>query len=108
MREADGLAMSSRNAYLSDAQRTAAAGIYATLEAARGSIEAGERDAEVIRNAMRKSFAAEPLFELNYAEVVDTESFTPVDRIESDVILPVAVNVGETRLLDNVKVKIRP
>lgn len=106
VREADGLAMSSRNAYLSPAQRAAAARIYATLEAARLSIETGERDAGVVRHAMRESLSAEPLFELNYAELVDAESFRSVDTIESDVVLPVAVDVGGTRLLDNVRVKI--
>ncbi len=106
VREADGLAMSSRNAYLSPEQRTAAGRISAALRAAAASIEAGERDPRVVRRAIHESFAAEPLFTINYAEVVDAGTFRPVDSIESDVILPVAVDVGGTRLLDNLRVEI--
>ncbi len=104
VREADGLAMSSRNAYLSPEQRAAAARIHATLRAAAEAIQAGTRDARAVREVMRDSLSAEPLFELNYAEIVDAETFRPVDTIESDVILPVAVDVGGTRLLDNLRV----
>ncbi len=53
---------------------------------------------------MLANLEAEPLFELNYAQIVDAETFQPVDTIESDVILPIAVDVGGTRLLDNLRV----
>jgi pantoate--beta-alanine ligase len=107
VREDDGLAMSSRNAYLSAEERAAAGRIYRTLRAAARRIEAGERDPQVIRRLLRERLAAEPLFDLDYAEVVAPETFEPVTRIESDVVLPVAVRVGRTRLLDNVTVKLR-
>lgn len=105
VREADGLAMSSRNAYLSAEERSAAARIHRALQEARRLIESGERDAAAVRDSLRAGLGAEPLFDINYAEVVDAESFRRVERIDSDVILPVAVDVGGTRLLDNVKVE---
>jgi pantoate--beta-alanine ligase len=107
VREDDGLAMSSRNAYLSPEERAAAARIYRTLRAAARRIEAGERDPQAVRRLMRERLGAEPLFDLDYAEVVDPETFEPVETIESDVVLPVAVGVGGTRLLDNVTVRVR-
>ena len=106
VREEDGLAMSSRNAYLTTEERRASALIFATLEAARRSIVAGERDAGVVREAMRHSLAGEPLFTLDYAEVVDAESFQSVESVRGTVILPIAVRLGRTRLLDNVSIAV--
>ena len=106
VREADGLAMSSRNAFLTPQQRAAAPRLYQMLRRAARMIEAGERDASVVRQAMRKALAAEPLFETNYADVVDADNFQRLDHIGSDVILPAAVDLGGTRLLDNVRVAI--
>lgn len=104
VREPDGLAMSSRNSYLSAEQRVAATRIQRTLEHARARIEQGERDAATIRREIRESLGREPLFDVNYAQVVDAATFRPVERITGDVVLPVAVDVGGTRLLDNVRV----
>lgn len=104
VREADGLAMSSRNAFLTPPQRAAAPRLYRTLRRAARMIEAGERDAAVVRQAMQEALAAEPLFETNYADVVEADNFQRVDRIGSDVILPAAVDIGGTRLLDNVRI----
>jgi pantoate--beta-alanine ligase len=105
VREPDGLAMSSRNAYLSAEQRLAATRIHRTLEQARTRIEQGERNANTIRQEIRESLGREPLFEVNYAEVVDATTFRPVERIAGEVVLPVAVEVGRTRLLDNVRIQ---
>lgn len=107
VREADGLAMSSRNAYLSPQERTAAPGIHRTLTNARQSILDGERRAEAIRRGMRASLSREPLFSIDYAEVVDADTFQPLDDIDRSVILPVAVRVGGTRLLDNLAVDVK-
>jgi len=104
VREPDGLAMSSRNAYLSDDERQAASRVYATLEAARRAILAGERDADVVRQQMTTSLAAEALFAIDYAEVVAADSFQPVSAIDRSVILPVAVRLGGTRLIDNIRI----
>jgi len=106
VRDADGLAMSSRNAFLTPPQRAAAPLLYRTLRRAKRMVEAGERDAAVVRQAMQEALAAEPLFETNYADVVEADNFQRVDRIGSDIILPAAVDVGGTRLLDNVRIAI--
>jgi pantoate--beta-alanine ligase len=105
VREADGLAMSSRNAYLTAEQREAATRIHAALREAEHLILSGQHDAEAIRTFLRDSLAEEPLLEFNYAEVVDAHSFRPVTRIDGPVILPVAASAGTTRLLDNIRVE---
>lgn len=105
VREQDGLAMSSRNAYLSTEERRAAPGIYRALRSARKLIEAGERDAGTVRQTLRSTLEGEPLFTVEYAEVVDAETFRPVDRITTPVVLPVAVKLGQTRLIDNLRVE---
>lgn len=104
VRESDGLAMSSRNAYLNSAARRAAGHLYATLEAARQSILDGERNAETVRRKMRATLAEEPLFTVDYAEVVAAATFQPIATIDRSVILPAAVRLGGTRLLDNVRI----
>lgn len=104
VREADGLAMSSRNAYLSADERRAAPRIYAALQRAEETILSGERDADTVRRALHSALASEPLFDVQYAEVVDAESFQPVERITGMVVVPVAVELGATRLIDNVRV----
>ena len=102
VREEDGLAMSSRNAYLETDERRAASVLSRALERARRAVEAGERDAAALVAAMRDEIAAEPLADLDYAAVVDAETFAPVERIEQRVTLPVAARVGRARLIDNI------
>lgn len=103
VREADGLAMSSRNALLSPADRAAATVLHRALTAAGEAIDAGERDAGRVRQLLRRVLAGEPRGTVDYAEVVDAESFQPVAAIAGPVVLPIAVRFGATRLLDNLQ-----
>src|SRR5579863_1088001 len=101
VREEDGLAMSSRNAYLSAVERRAAAVLHRALAAAAAAIAGGERRAGEVRRLLRQVVEAEPLARLEYTEVVDAESFQPVTVIAGRVVLPVAAYIGRTRLIDN-------
>jgi pantoate--beta-alanine ligase len=106
VREADGLALSSRNAYLSPAERNAATVLYRTLLRARRAIEGGERDPVRIVSAMREELAAEPLASPDYVEIVDANSFEPIMRLRRSCMLLLAVRFGATRLIDNMRVEI--
>jgi len=106
VREADGLAMSSRNAYLSAAERQAATVLVRALEDAAAAIAAGERSADEVRRRMRRVVDGEPLARLEYAEVVDAETFQPVATIAGRVVLPVAAWIGRTRLIDNLQLTV--
>ena len=101
VREADGLAMSSRNAYLSKEERVAARVIPHSLSIAREALENGERDALKIRRMIADEIDMVPFAEIGYAEVVDAFTLQPVERIERPVLAAVAVKVGATRLIDN-------
>jgi pantoate--beta-alanine ligase len=101
VREADGLAMSSRNAYLSAEDRRAATVLVRALRAAESEIGAGARDALQLQNAMRKVLQGEPRARVDYAEIVDAETFEPMVRIARRAYALLAVYVGKTRLIDN-------
>lgn len=101
VREADGLAMSSRNVYLSSAERAAAPILNESLAAAESQIVAGERDARQVAASLRRQIEQEPLAHLDYAAVVSADTLTPLDRIEGRVLLAVAARFGRARLLDN-------
>jgi pantoate--beta-alanine ligase len=101
VREPDGLAMSSRNVFLDDEERRAATVLYHSLVAARAAIEAGERNGDEVRRILREGLASEPLAILEYAEAVDAETFRPVETLSGEIVLPLAVRVGGTRLIDN-------
>ena len=101
VREADGLAMSSRNAYLSAEERTAARCLSRALSAGRDAVAAGARDAATILARVRSVIEAEPLARIDYAELVDTATIEPVRTIEGPTLLALAVYFGRTRLLDN-------
>lgn len=101
VREADGLAMSSRNVYLSPAERQAAGVLYRALQAARQAIESGERQGGEIRRRMRDVLESEPLARVEYAEVVDAGTFQPAEHLTGRIVLPMAVRIGGTRLIDN-------
>jgi pantoate--beta-alanine ligase len=96
VREPDGLALSSRNAYLSAQERAAALALSRALQEARAAWEAGERDPARLREALRRTLAGEPLGAVDYAEVVDPESFRP-----GLPLAVLAVRIGSTRLVDN-------
>jgi len=101
VREPDGLAMSSRNVYLSAEERIRALVLHRSLQAAEREFAAGERGAPLLRKAAHDVIAAEPQVRLDYLEVVDPETLEPVDRIDHPALLAVAAYVGHTRLIDN-------
>lgn len=105
VREPDGLAMSSRNAYLSTEEREQAAVINRGLLKASGMLSQGERDAERICDEVRKVIAAAPLASIQYLELVDPDSMKPVKTLRAPALLAIAVYFGNTRLIDNVVLK---
>lgn len=108
VREPDGLAMSSRNAYLRPDERAAAPVLHRALWAGARLVEAGARDPGEVRAAMVDEVAREPLAELDYAEVVDPATLRTPDRLDpgSEVRLLVAAGLGSPRLLDNLAVRV--
>ena len=104
LREADGLAMSSRNTYLSPDERKAAAVLFRSLQAAKQAYAAGERDAEALRNVMHATLEAEPLAMPIYVSCADPGSLLELRRIEHGALLSMAVRIGKTRLIDNIQV----
>jgi pantoate--beta-alanine ligase len=105
VREADGLALSSRNAYLSAEERRAATVLYRALDRERRVILAGERDALRITETARAEIAAEPLAKPDYIELADADSFEPVTRLRGACLLLLAVRFGATRLIDNLSIE---
>jgi pantoate--beta-alanine ligase len=103
VREADGLALSSRNAYLGAEERRAAPVLHRALQAAAAAIGGGERRGGAVRGLLHRLVAEEPLARLDYAEVVDAETFQPVETIAGRVVLPIAARFGATRLIDNLQ-----
>jgi pantoate--beta-alanine ligase len=103
VRDPDGLAASSRNAYLNDDERRQARVLSEAVEAAKARIFGGEQEAEPVVEAMHQALAAAPDGEVQYAEVVDARTLQPVDSIApgTEVIAAVAVFFGDTRLIDN-------
>lgn len=102
VREANGLARSSRNAYLSDAEREAAAVLKRALEAGVAAIEAGERSPVEVERRMAEVVASEPLATLDYARVVDAASLETLESLRGTLRLLIAARVGPARLIDNV------
>ena len=101
VREADGLAMSSRNAYLTPEERAAAPVVHWALVAGAAAIAAGERDPSRVRALVADLIAAEPLADLDYAEVVDAATLQEVDPLVGKLRLLAAVRFGRARLIDN-------
>ncbi len=106
VREPDGLAMSSRNASLSPAERRRAAGLYRALRAGRARIHAGERRARPILAAMRRVIRTADRIRLDYLAVADAVTLEPQPRLRRRVALLVAARVGRTRLIDNLLVDV--
>ena len=102
VRDHDGLALSSRNAYLTAEQRAAAPVLHRALLDSKRAVEGGERRAGAVRARLGATVAREPLAELDYAEVVDATTLDPVDPLAGDLRLLVAARFGRARLLDNV------
>jgi pantoate--beta-alanine ligase len=102
-REESGLAMSSRNARLSEDERQRAAVIYQALREAKRAVRDGERSALKLVEIVRTRIETEPLAKIDYVAVVDPETFEPVEKIgEQEVLLAVAVDFANVRLIDNV------
>jgi pantoate--beta-alanine ligase len=101
VREPDGLAMSSRNVYLSPEQRQAALVLSRSLRLAEEAYAGGERDAGAVRERVRALIAAEPLASIDYVSVADAESLAELDRIGRPALVSLAVRFGATRLIDN-------
>ncbi|MBE7536376.1 MAG: pantoate--beta-alanine ligase [Anaerolineales bacterium] len=101
VREADGLALSSRNVYLNAEQRKAATVLFRSLSAAKELYEAGERDAEKLRAKMKTVLASEPLAKSQYVSCADYDTLDELTAIKGKALLSMAVVIGETRLIDN-------
>lgn len=102
VREADGLAMSSRNAYLNPRERRAATVLYRSLQSAREAIVSGKRDPAAVQERLAAGIRAEPLAELEYAEILALPGLTPPGNGDSELLLAVAARFGRARLIDNV------
>jgi len=101
VRDADGLAMSSRNIYLEPEERRAALVLSRSLAGAQKSVQAGERDVAAIRRIVTGMIAGEPLVEIEYAEIYSYPDLEPVAALQGPVLLALAVKIGRTRLIDN-------
>jgi pantoate--beta-alanine ligase len=102
VREPDGLAMSSRNAYLNPEQRKAATVLYKSIKAVEKTSQQGERDANELREIVKKIISSEPLARLEYVSCTDPQTFKELDRVEGKALLSMAVYIGKTRLIDNI------
>lgn len=107
VREADGLAMSSRNVYLSEKERQAALVLVETLKAAEEMIGRGERDAGAVKSAIERLIRAEPLACLEYASVCDTIHLDDVQEMKGEVLIAVAARFGKARLIDNTIIRLK-
>ena len=107
VREEDGLAVSSRNSYLNKEERKEAAILYKSLIAAKEEIRKGERDPHCLISFMKNLIEKEPLAEIDYIAVVNPETLEEENKINKKVLLLLAVNIGKTRLIDNMKIEIR-
>jgi pantoate--beta-alanine ligase len=101
VREADGLALSSRNAYLDPDQRSAAVVLYQALCAAREAYQAGERSSQALRERMAAVIRRQPLAEMQYVSCAHPQTLQELERVDRDMLLSMAVFVGKTRLIDN-------
>jgi pantoate--beta-alanine ligase len=101
VREPDGIAMSSRNVYLSDDERAQALALRGSIVLAERRIADGVRDASALRDEILREFADRPLVRVDYVEFVHAETLAPVDTLAGPVLLALAAFVGKTRLIDN-------
>jgi pantoate--beta-alanine ligase len=108
VREADGLALSSRNRYLNPKERQAATVLFRSLESARQAVLGGERRVGVLLQGVQELIADEPLARLDYAEIVSADDLSPLQEVTSPALLAIAVFIGETRLIDNTFLNVSP
>ncbi len=107
VRDTDGLALSSRNQYLSAAERSVATTLYRSLQTAVAAFRAGERCSQVLIDAVATELASQPLIEVEYVELVHPENLVPLDTVEDSGLLAIAARIGTTRLIDNVVLQTR-
>jgi pantoate--beta-alanine ligase len=107
IREPDGLAMSSRNRYLSEEQRHRALGLIRALRIAERLVERGERDVQAVERAMRQELLAAPVDSIDYAAIVDPVTLEPISEIQASVVGIIAARLGSTRLIDNATIDCR-
>jgi pantoate--beta-alanine ligase len=105
VREPDGLAMSSRNTYLTPEQRQAASVLYQALSLAQKLWSQGEKDAEHLRQEMLTLIQKQPLAEIDYVSVANANTLNELDRINPPALVSLAVKIGNTRLIDNIVLK---
>jgi len=105
VREPDGLAVSSRNRYLSGEQREQAASIYKALQKCEQMVRAGVKEAEVVIKEMRDILTASRGIEIQYIDIVDVDTLEGLERVEGRALVAVAVKIGSTRLIDNIFVE---
>jgi pantoate--beta-alanine ligase len=105
VREPDGLAMSSRNAYLDAPQRNSALVLYRSLMAVQGRFDLGERKVQMLIEAGKQAFAEDSSARLDYFEIVDPETLEPVDDLSRPALVAVAAFAGKSRLIDNIVLK---
>jgi pantoate--beta-alanine ligase len=101
VREADGLAMSSRNSYLTPAQRAAAPVLQRSLQAVREAYQAGQQDARELHRLALELLATEPMAQVEYVSLADARTLAEVDRVDRPVLVSMAVRIGRARLIDN-------
>ncbi len=106
VREPDGLAMSSRNQYLSPEERKEAVALYQSLEEARRLIEGGEKDASRIKDAIERRISSAPHAQIDYIETVSPWTLESLDKLEGETLIALAVRIGSARLIDNIKIKV--
>jgi pantoate--beta-alanine ligase len=103
VREPDGLAMSSRNRYLSEEERSSALSLSRSLLAARDMVAAGERQVDVLLARAKEMVETEPHTRIQYVQVVDEETMTDIDEVTPKAVMAMAVFVGQARLIDNMR-----
>ncbi|MFH1562160.1 MAG: pantoate--beta-alanine ligase [Nitrospirota bacterium] len=104
VRAQDGLALSSRNTYLSEEERKAALVLSKSLQRAKELLESGERQAKRVISLMNDLIQAEKLAQVQYIEIVNSQTLEPVEIIENPVVIALAVKIGKTRLIDNMTI----
>ncbi len=106
VREIDGLAMSSRNAYLTAAQRKDAALVYAALQEVEVFIAAGERKSKTLISEMEKILKISRLIKIDYISIVDAQALDGLDELKGKVLIAIAVKIGQARLIDNIVIDV--
>jgi pantoate--beta-alanine ligase len=105
LREDDGLAMSSRNAYLNPEERKDAAVLFAALNLAKSLVRSGRHDAAVIKRKLRQLIQQKKQARIDYIAIVDSKTLLPVKKVDANTLIALAVWIGKTRLIDNTVIK---